>query len=298
MKGRAAWLLAKQSVLWLGLLLCGYALWRTRELAAEAFSRMYASSWAWVALLLLLGWGLAAASWRRYLHAYTGQLPGWGMAVRQLGLLLVGKYVPGGVFGFLARMYDQTNAPRKQLFWAGLSEQAVGVGMPLALGGALYLAASRHNVAWLALILFLPLLAIAGIRLLHRLAAYLPWLRLHVLPPPPWRRLLPATLLQVTQLLAWVALVAMLSRQLHGLDGLASLGIAGAFLLAVAAGMIVMVVPGGIGVRETTLIGLSSHWLGISQAIFLTAFLRLLSSLLDVFAGLLATAAGTRGEGK
>ena len=262
MKRHATWLLAKHAVLWLGLLLCGYALWRTRELAAEAFSRIHVSGWAWAALLLLLGWGLAVASWRLYLLAYTGQLPGWGTAVRQLGLLLVGKYVPGGVFGFLARMYDQANAPRRQLFWAGLSEQAVGVAMPLAVGGVLYLAASHHNVAWLALILPLPLLATAGIWLLHHLATHLPWLRRHVLASfPPWRRLLPATSIQVTQMLAWTALVAMLSRQLHGLDGLASLGVAGAFLLAVAAGMIVMVVPGGIGVREAALIGLSSHWL-------------------------------------
>lgn len=290
-----AWL--KRLILWLGMLLCGYALWKTRELAVEAFARMNLSDWLSVAALLLLGWWLAVACWRLYLAAYTGQLPNWSTAIRQLGLVLIGKYVPGGVLGFLSRMYDEPHAPRKPLFWAGFSEQAVGVGMPIAVGGAMYLAATHHNPAWMVPVLTLPLLAALGALLLHCFAARAPWVRRHALSTPPeWRRLFPATSLQLLQLLSWAALVALLSHRLHGLDASASIGIAGAFLLAVAAGMIVMIAPGGIGVREAILIGLSSHWIGTSQAIFLAALLRLLSSLLDVFAGILAMLNGHQGK--
>lgn len=278
-------------------MLCGYALWRTRELAVAVFARTSATSLLLVFFLLLLVWGLAVVSWRFYLVAYTGQLASWRTAIRQLGLLLIGKYVPGGVFGFIARMYDQPDAPRKQLFWAGLTEQAVGVSLPMALGGVLYIAAVRHHLGWLLLVLPLPLLAVGGIQLLHHFAAGLPWLRRHAISgSPPWRKLLPATSIHLAQLLAWVTLVALLSHQLYGLDVIINVGVAGAFLLAVAAGMIVVIVPGGIGVREAILIGLLSLWLETSQAVFLTALLRLLSSMLDVFAGVVATLTGVRGK--
>ncbi len=287
----------KRIMLWLGLSLCGLALWQTRDLAVEAFARMNLSDWLSVTALLLLGWWLAVACWRFYLFAYTGKLPGWRTAIRQLGVVLIGKYVPGGVFGFLARMYDEPSVPRKPLFWAGFAEQAVGVSMPMVAGGVLYLAATHQSAALPILLLVLPPLAVLGILFLHFFSARLPWLRRHTLPNhPAWRQLLPATSLQLIQLLSWASLVALLSHRLHSLDGLASIGVAGAFLLGVAAGMIIMIVPGGIGVREAILIGLSSHWLGTSQAIFLAAFLRLLSSLLDVFAGILATLSGYRGK--
>lgn len=289
--------MAKHAILWLGLLLCGYALWRTRDLGADAFVEMSGVGWLLATLLLLSGWGLAVTSWRFYLHAYTGELPSWRTAIRQQGLLLVGKYVPGGVFGFLARMYDQPRVPRKQLLWGGLAEQTAGAAMSIAVGGLLYLAAARHNLGWLYLVFLLPPLSVAGICLLHHFALRLPWLRMHVTETrPEWQRLLPATSTQLMQLLAWVALVAMLAQQLHGISGLASLGVAGVFLLAVAAGMIVIIAPGGIGVREATLVGLSSIWLGTTQAIFLAAFLRLLSSLLDGFAGILAAMSRDDGE--
>lgn len=289
--------MAKNAILWLGLLLCGYALWRNRDLAGVAFSGMSDVTWLFVALLLLLGWGLSVTGWRFYLLAYTGQLLGWRTAMRQQGILLVGKYVPGGVFGFLARMYDQPRLPRKQLFWAGLTEQAVGVALSVFVGGVLYFAASRQSLGWLCLVLPLPLLAVAGIWLLHHFSVRLPWLRRYATGMPlEWRQLLSATSIQLVQLLTWVTLVAMLAQQLHGVSGLASLGVAGAFLLAVAVGVIVIIAPGGIGVREATLVGLSSLWLGTTQAVFLAAFLRLLSAVLDGLSGVLAAMSRSRTE--
>ena len=285
-----AWRWARRAVLWLGLSLCVYAVWRARAYTGQAIQRVGLATWLAVAVMLVATWGLAVMAWRRYLLAYTAQLQGWRASMRQLGLLLVGKYVPGGVFGFLARLYDEPAAPRERLFWAGLAEQSVGLAMAIAMGGVLYLAAQRQATAWLLLVLALPAVAVPGLRLLQRSAGSLPWLRQYspgaVLPDR--RQLLLATTLQLSQLLAWAGLILVLVHSLFGLHGHAALGIAGAFCLAVAAGMLAVFAPGGIGVREATLVVLVSPWLDTKQAIFLSALLRLLGTLLDMFAGALA----------
>lgn len=290
----SVWL--KRSALWLGLLLCLYAIWHLRTLAVDAIDRVSVTDWAFFGMLLAAGWLSAVMSWRRYLQAYTRQDPGWLMAMRQVGLLLVGKYVPGGVVGFVARMYDEPDVPRLRLFWAGLAEQAVAIAMSLALGGVLYLTASRHNLWWTCLIILLPLLGVAGVWLLHRLAARLPWVLRHVAVselPDGWK-LLSAIVVQIVQQLVWVVLVAVLVRELFGLDVYAALGVAGAFWWGVALGMLAVFVPGGIGVREVALVGLASIWLDTTQAILLSALLRLLSTILDAGAGGVAAALGPK----
>lgn len=296
MNSKGVWLWAKRVVLWLGLLLCVYAVWRARGVAGDAIARIGLMIWAAVVLMLILCWWLSVMAWRGYVRAYTGRPLDWRIAMRQLGLLLVGKYIPGGVFGFLARLHDDPLAPRERLFWAGLVEQIIGVAMPAVLGSVLYLAARQQAYAWLGLISSLPLLAVGGAWLLHRFATGLQWLgrRVGAIRSPAWRQLLSATTLQLAQQLVWAALVIALTQSLFGLDGYSALGVAGAFWWAVAVGMLAVFAPGGIGVREIALIGLASPWLDMKQAIFLSALLRILSSVMDVGAGVIA--ASVRGK--
>ena len=290
----------KRVVLWFGLLLCIYALWHARALAGDAIGRVSMVVWTFIGSLLVSSWLLAAMTWRQYLLAYTGHEPSMYLAMRQLGLLLVGKYVPGGVFGFLARLYDQPSVPRERLFWAGLAEQAVGIAVPIALGGVLYLSAQQKHMGWLGLALLLPPVAVAGVWALHHMAGMMPWLRRYAgnSLEPSWRELLTATVLQLTQQIVWVVVIVVLVRALFGLQPYAALGVAGAFWLAVAAGMLVIFSPGGIGVREVALVGMASPWLGTTQAIFLSALLRIVSSLLDVSAGGVAALLGRQSRDK
>lgn len=280
----------KRLVLWAGLLLCLYALWRAQSLVGDAAHGIGVGGWVFAGALLVLAWMLSVVAWRRYLLAYIKRDPGWSISMRQVGLLLVGKYVPGGIFGFLARIYDSPDEPRARLVWAGLAEQFVGVAMSIALGAVLYLAAVRNEPAWICMVIVLPVLGAGGVRLMHHAAKWFPFLRQRAgnLQLPAWTDLLLATATQLVQLLAWVALVALLASELYDVDGVAASGLAGAFMLAIAAGMLAVFVPGGIGVREAALIGLVSPWLDMGQAIFLTALLRIMSSLLDVFAGAVA----------
>lgn len=284
-------------MLWLGLFLCLYALWHSRVLLGEAVSQISATGCVTVVIMLIAGLSLAMMAWRQYLIAYARRDPGWRVAMRQLGLLLVGKYVPGGVFGFMARLYDQPGIPRLPLFWAGLVEQVVGVAMSAALGGILFLAAVRTDMAWLGLVLPLPWLAVAGVWMLHRFAAGLPWLRRHASDStqPVWPELLSSITMQLAQLVAWAVLVAVLASELFGMDGYAAMGLAGAFLVAVTVGMLAIFAPGGIGVREAALVVLASLWLDTQQAVVLSAILRLLSSVMDACAGGLSVLLGRSG---
>lgn len=277
----------KRIVLWVGLLLCLYALWRAHALVGDAAQGISLAGWTLVGALLVLAWGLAIVAWRQYLLAYTEEDPGWTTSMRQVGLLLVGKYLPGGVFGFLARLYDSPSELRTRLVWAGLAEQVVSVGMLVTVGGVLYLAAIRSEATWLCMAIAIPVLGAAGVRLMHRSASSVRLLRerFGASQSPAWPDLLLANTSQLVQLLTWAGLVVLLANELYDLDVFAASGLAGAFMLAVAAGMLVIFVPGGIGVREGVLIGLTSPWLDMGQAIFLAALLRIISSVLDVLAG-------------
>ena len=283
-----AWL--KRGALWLGLALCTYALWQSQQIAGDAIGLIHVTDWALVAGSLSAAWLLAVMTWRQYLIAYTDRDPGIRTAARQLGLLLVGKYVPGGAFGFLARLYDQPTTMRDRLFWAGLAEQAIGTAIPVAFGALLIASAFSHTMLWLSFVLVLPPCAAVGVSLLHRLSCKLPWLgrRSAHVQEPDWQRVVGASALQLGAQAAWVVLIFVLVRALFALDIYAALGIAGAFWLAVAGGMLALIVPGGIGVREAVLIGLSAPWLGITQALFLASLLRILSMALDIGAGTIA----------
>lgn len=198
-------------------------------------------------------------------------------------------YLPGGIFGFLARVYDEAPHSRQAVFWAGLIEQAAGLAMPSVIGATLYWAATRQQWAWLLLLLPLPLLAVHFTVALHRLSSYLPILRRYAMPQAPAPGLLlKAISTQFLLLITWAALVAVLAQQLFTLSAYAALGIASAFLLAVAAGIIIIIAPGGIGAREAALYAIASQWLPPADALLLAAFLRLITSGIDMFAGFLA----------
>lgn len=294
MTGKSLWHLTKQLVLWLGLLVCCSALWRTRTLASDAIDHLHASTWILSGLLIITSLTLNISVWRYYLSAYTGQAPTWRMATRQVGILLIGKYIPGGIFGFLARMYDQPNAPRQKILWAGLAEQVVGIVMLSTIGGILYLCAAQNNYWPLLLALALPPGATANIIFVHHFARRLRWIQRYINPAsyPAWRELIAATTIQLFQLTTWAILAATIARDLYHLSYYESIGIAAAFLLAVASGMLAIIAPGGIGVREVVLVSIASQWIETTQAVFIAALLRILSSLLDVIAGVVAAAIG------
>lgn len=276
-------------LLWVGLVLCGYAIWRLGGASLAAIGRLPPE--IMVALVVMVSgvWMASVAAWRKYLQAYTGNLVAWRESFRQIGLLLVGKYIPGGVFGFVARLYDDDGAPRARLLAAGLVEQLVGAAISVLLGALCYAAAWYRQPALLVLIVLLPLLVVLGVDWLGVILRYGARLqrRIPVLPPHSRPQLLIAALLSLLQQVCWALAVGLLVISLFGLDALAAMGVAGSFGLAVGVGVLVVISPGGIGVREGAMTALSGAWLGFESALLLAALLRLISVGLDLLAGVL-----------
>src|SRR5690606_19297748 len=128
-------------------------------------SRQDLLEWAlWALPLLLVVWGVTILSWRQMVFAYTGTTIGWERAAHNLGLLLIGKYIPGGVVGFVARAYDVDSddgrpvAPRVAHVAAGLGEQVGGLLSTTLFGAVLYVAALAE---WWWLVAAVPGLPLA-----------------------------------------------------------------------------------------------------------------------------------------
>lgn len=270
---------------WLGVVFCLAVAWKLGGDALSALARFRLYEWAALLLWMLVQLTLSAAAWRCYVTAYGGPAMAWGTAFRHLGLLLVGKYIPGGIFGFVARLYAGGADTRSRQLAAGVAEQLIGAGIATGLGGLCYLAAWTRNPLWLAAILVLPLIAVAGIELVFAMAVRLPgrW----ALPGSTHRRaLFSASVACLLQQILWASVVAWLAWALFGAEGYACLGAAGAYGMAVGAGIAILVSPGGIGVREGAMTAFAGLWLGGDHALVLAAVLRLLSVGMDLIAGL------------
>lgn len=288
-----AWL--SSLILWAGLLLCGAAAWQHRNTISHTVGRLNPADWITMLALMLLCCGLGIASWQQYLSAYTHQPAQLSTASRQHGLLLVGKYLPGGIFGFLARIYDGPTTTRRQTFWAGLVEQANGLCMIFLIGALLYTCASSNRLWPLLMLPTLPLLAIGGSWALHNLPLPFTWLRSHHPDQhrPRWGTLGRAASIQFIQLLTWAGLAYWAASQFNDNSLQAWLGLTGAFMLAVGLGIIAFFIPGGIGVRETAFVALCTPWNLGEQAIVLAAVMRIISTGIDVIAGTIGTLASS-----
>lgn len=291
-RGRFGWI--STVFLWIGLLLCGYAIWKLGRTSLAALHGLDAKMWVVLVAYMLFIWLSAVFAWRQYVFSFTAVVTEWRGAFRQIGLLLVGKYIPGGIFGFIARLYAPHGISRGKLFVAGVVEQLVGAAMASFLGGICYASAYYSQPLLLVFALCLPPFAVTGVRVLSFVWGRSEKInkRIPVFPTFSRRPLLWAATASFMQQVGWIACVAILASSLFGLDPSAALGVAGSFGLAIGVGALVVVSPGGIGVREGAMAALASFWLGLEPALLLAAVLRLVSVSMDLLAGLAVLGAG------
>lgn len=287
-------------LLWLGLTLCALATWKGADRLVSTGFAQSGVIWAVLMLVPLSSWVLGVGAWRELVKVHTGSVISWVDAFRQTGLLLVGKYIPGGVFGFLARLYDARAPDRPQHLLAGVAEQMLGAMVPVLVGLNLYLAAMSDKLWLLIALPSIPFIA-------SRLARLVPSLLKRWVPSvitdggeqhtsAVLMNYSYAACLILLQQLLWATLAGVVAIELTGIDGSQALGVAGSFGLAVAAGMLALFFPGGIGVREGVLVVLVMPWVDTNAAITVAAILRLCSAGLDVVAGAVAaTVAARRG---
>lgn len=234
-------------------------------------------NWLWI-----LRHAGAAAPWRR------------GMAWFFVGQL--GKYVPGGIWPIVgqAELAHRDATPR------GAAYSSTAMSMVTTFLGAAFVAAiiglftpTDHRLASVAIVAVLALLLAAVVvpavgRALDRLARRFTTRELR-LPEPRWFMLAVARHVPV-----WIAFAGMnvFAVVALGVDVDGPLVIELIFVTCISwmAGFVVVGVPGGIGVRETVFISMTTATLGAGVAVSAAVLSRVVSIAVDLLGAAVSAA--------
>lgn len=203
-------------------------------------------------------------------------------SLTQLALLLIGKYLPGKIWGMVARgaHAKRYGVERSFSLVATYLEQALLLHAAILLCGAIL--AWKYDWPWLGVVMVAILLG--GPLLLHRLWNVLGWLarlfpRLRLPPrfvtPSIWRY----AELVLAYTLTWVMNAAVLVALFHAsFDRPLTWELIGALALANTAGISIgffaLFAPGGIGVREVVTSMFLVHSMSLADAALLSLLYR------------------------
>lgn len=240
--------------------------------------------------------GVLAAStlaWREYLRAVSACRLGFADAFHQLGIVLIGKYVPIILGGVLARV--GANASRTS------AANVVGATI-LEQGGALASAAAVAAVflAWWESPAFGGVVAVAAIlsaviapRVAGPAIVAMHWVRAKIRRSDDLRvasiEPTPVRIAWAAQLSAWAALALFIAIIVRGLQPDADVSrivfLVGAYLLAVMLGVAAFMFPGGIGAREAAFVWIAGRVIGYENALVTATALRIAMTAIDLAAG-------------
>jgi uncharacterized membrane protein YbhN (UPF0104 family) len=227
----------------------GWGLARNWEGTAAAVGRLSWWSVAAAAAAVLAGMGGMLVAWQRVLAGLGSTLP-LPVAARVLYVGQLGKYVPGSVWAFAAmiELAREHGSPPRRTFSATVLGLAVSLGCAAALAAATLATQEAARQVWY-LVLVIPLVVVG----LH--PRVLTWglnLALRVARKEPLDRVLPGSALVAAAawtLGGWALYGVHLWALLPGGVDLLPLA-AGSYALAWVTGILTVVVPAGIGVRE------------------------------------------------
>ncbi|RVW00130.1 lysylphosphatidylglycerol synthase transmembrane domain-containing protein [Rhodococcus xishaensis] len=250
-------------------------------------------------VFIFLGMGAAIRGWQHALGALEHPIPAFD-AARCYLVGQLGKYLPGSVWAFvlqgeLARRAGVSGAAAfiAVLVTAGLSTTSaliVGLlGLPALFQIGTPAAVAVIAVTPIALVCAYP-------RTLTRLVNF----ALKLLRRAPLHR--PLAMHKVGLALVWCAIswvaygfhLWLLASTFGGFGTDRLIASIGAISLAMCAGVLVFVVPSGIGVREAVIVAALAPVADAGTALALALTSRLLFTLCEVFAGSIAAVAGSR----
>ena len=189
-----------------------------------------------LALMLIAVWWLLLASGWGLLVAGSVRRSDIGTWCRTQTL----RYLPGGLWAPASRVVV-VRGRMLDKFATVAAENVIALCAALALGG-IALAASGEP-AWAALGLVIVVPAVAS----RFLAS-----RTRVAP----ERVVPATAVYCAAFAAYAAAAVLVQGAVSGFESPDLLAVAGAALVAWGAGLVVVIAPGGVGVREAAYVGL------------------------------------------
>lgn len=241
-----------------------------------------------VCVLAVVNIFLSALAWRGFLHGVCKKVLGWREAVAQIGLVLVGKYVPGKISGIAARV--AANSPEctaRSVTTATIIEQLGSMAMATLVGCAAFIAPDSVAAAFAVLVLALLVSSTGGCVVRWLL---LRWPRLarltHTTSVEP-RFIRHGLLFQCVQWIGLSAIVMLVAHMVSPDQHVSTLlRVAGAYGMAVVIGQVAVIFPGGIGPREGAFVWIAAGSVQSSEALALALALRIVTSGIDLLGGL------------
>jgi uncharacterized membrane protein YbhN (UPF0104 family) len=251
---------------------------------------------AWIlasVAIVLLTYVLLVESWRRMLQGWGPRL-GWLDAARIWVLSSLGMYVPGRVWAIagMAVLAQRRGIPAWTATASAVLLQVVSIGTGALLVGITGITAleahrpgSRIALAVIALVSVLALAAVSWTPLAGRLLARFGIVTEGRLTPRPAA----VGFGIAANLAAWLLYGAALWALARGVlpsSGLSFGEAAGAFAGSYIAGLLFLLAPGGLGVREGVFMWMLQDRIGPANALALAAVSRLGMTLADLLAAL------------
>jgi len=220
--------------------------------------------------VVFLTYAIQIESWRRMLRGWDQRLP-YTSAARAWTLSNLGRYIPGKVWSVagLVVLAERAGVRRSAAAVSAFAMQAVVLGT----GVVLVAFATPHAAS--------PVLLGGAVLAARVLIGVLPWRRTAQwlgtladattpLPPLPISAILSSSGLM---LVSWVTFGVAFWMRLRGLISTASVPIPaamGMFALGYVMGLIAVIAPGGLGVRDLALVGFLAPFLGSGGALALS----------------------------
>lgn len=249
-----------------------------------------------VVLAQVLEWILLSIAWQQTILRLSNKSQNLADCFAQLTMVMVGKYIPGKVWGMLARgmHLKTTGLDYAESLVATYVEQILFVHTGITLGSlAWYLATGSGLWALLGIVSMLGILLVpalntwlfsTGNRIIRR------WLADKVRLPdtPPTLNMSDYVRLYLLYTLHWLADLAIpsavfliVSPQWPTTDLL--LLLAGANAFGIIVGFFAFFAPGGIGVREGVIVGLMLAYMPLQDAMLFVLAYRLWLVIADLF---------------
>ncbi|MET8050273.1 MULTISPECIES: lysylphosphatidylglycerol synthase domain-containing protein [unclassified Streptosporangium] len=263
----------------------GYGLARNRDETVAAISQLSWWSLAGSYLSVMAGIGLMVLAWRALLAGMGSPLP-LGITARIFFIGQLGKYVPGSVWAYAAmiELGRDHRVPPRRMFGS------ITLSVLVSLGCALVVAAvtlrETMTQAWYLLAL-IPVIAVClhpgvltfGLNLAMRIARQEPLGQGRLLSG---RAVLTAVALTVAGWLTYGPHLLLPMADLGASGDSLYLVATGAYALAWATGILTVVVPAGIGVREGAMVLALAPVLDSPRALVAAVVSRVMFTLADV----------------
>lgn len=279
--GRITWRLPawlSRLLLWTGIILCGFLLY---DLTREHSLRIALGP---LPILLIFALSIASlitasAAWSRHFFALSGIKLDWMTAMRQLSMVLLGKYVPGKVSGIAARILENRDvASTRVVLGATAAEQTGSLLAAMTIGISAWLVHEHPMLSVPTFVALAVMLTLVTPRVAEPLLTRLSGAALVNARAIRWAL--------ACQTASWVFLGGIVIIVANMIGGDSPTGITmyvvAAYSAAVVAGQIAFVFPGGIGPREGVFAWLLTDHVSPADALAIATTMRIVTTAIDL----------------